>query len=52
MDVRGARFTVYLQGQQVDSWTDNRLARGGFGFLNEGDERGRIDSIQVFLLSR
>jgi hypothetical protein len=52
MDVRGARFTVYLQGQQVDSWTDNRLTRGGFGFLNEGDERGRIDSIQVFLLSR
>ncbi len=51
VDANGPRFTIQMEGQQVASWTDNRLPRGGFGFLNEGDERGRIDSVQVFLLS-
>ncbi len=52
MDTSGPRFTVFIQGQQVESWTDDRPARGGFGFLNEGDERGRIEAVQVFVLSR
>lgn len=52
MDASGPRFTVFIQGQQVETWVDDRLTRGGFGFLNEGDERGRIESIQVYVLNR
>jgi hypothetical protein len=52
MDASGPRFTVFIQGQQVETWVDDRLTRGGFGFLNEGDERGRVESIQVYVLNR
>ena len=42
LDVRGPRFSTYVQGQQVDVWTDDQLKTGGVGFLNEREERGRI----------
>ena len=50
VDVRGARITTAVQGQQIDTWTDNRLATGGFGFTNDAEERARIDSVQFFLI--
>jgi hypothetical protein len=50
VDVKGPRYTVQVDGQPAGAWTDDRLRRGGFGFLNEGDERGRIESVQLFLL--
>jgi hypothetical protein len=51
VDVQGPRFTTYVQGQQVDSWTDDQLKSGGVGFLNERDERGRVKSVSVSLLN-
>jgi len=51
VDVQGSKFTTYLQGQQVDTWTDDQLKVGGAGFLNEREERGRIKSVSVSLLN-
>ncbi len=51
VDVRGPQFTTYLQGQQVDSWTDDQLKTGGAGFLNERDERGKVKSVSIRYLS-
>ena len=51
VDVHGARFTTYLQGQQVDSWTDDQLKTGGAGFLNEREERGTVKSVSIRYLS-
>jgi hypothetical protein len=51
VDVRGPKFTTYVQGQLMDTWTDDQLKLGGVGFLNEREERGRIKSVSVSLLS-
>jgi hypothetical protein len=51
VDVRGPQFTTYLQGQQVDSWTDDQLKVGGAGFLNEREERGKVKSVSIRYLS-
>ena len=51
VDVRGPQFTTYIQGQQVDSWTDDQLKIGGAGFLNERDERGKVKSVSIRYLS-
>jgi hypothetical protein len=46
LDVSGPRFTVNVQGEPVDFWTDNRLKTGAVGFLNDRDERGASSSVQ------
>jgi hypothetical protein len=51
VDVRGPQFTTYIQGQQVDSWTDDQLKIGGAGFLNERDERGKVKSVSIHYLN-
>jgi hypothetical protein len=51
VDVRGPQFTTYIQGQQVDSWTDDQLKVGGTGFLNEREERGKVKSVSIRYLS-
>ncbi len=51
VDVRGPQFTTYIQGQQVDSWTDDQLKVGGAGFLNEREERGKVKSVSIRYLS-
>jgi hypothetical protein len=47
LEARGPRFTVYLQNQVAEDWEDDRLKIGGVGFLNEREERGRIQSVQI-----
>jgi hypothetical protein len=44
--VEGPRFTLYIGGEPVDFWTDNRLKSGAVGFMNERDERGATSSVQ------
>ena len=44
--VEGPRFTLYIEGEPVDFWTDNRLKSGAVGFMNERDERGATSSVQ------
>jgi hypothetical protein len=51
MDVRGPKFTTYVQGQSVDVWTDDQIRSGGVGFLNERSERGKIKSVSLSYLS-
>ncbi len=51
VDVRGPQFTTYVQGRQVDSWTDDQLKIGGAGFLNEREERGKVKSVSIRYLS-
>jgi hypothetical protein len=51
VDVRGAKFSTYVQGQPVDVWTDDQLKAGGVGFLNEREERGRIKSVSIRYLT-
>ena len=46
LDVNGPRFTLYIAGEPVDFWTDNRLKSGAVGFMNERDERGATSSVQ------
>ena len=43
--------SLVIQGQQVDSWTDDQLKVGGVGFLNERDERGKVKSVSIRYLS-
>ena len=50
LEVSGPRFTVYIQGEPVDFWTDNRLKTGAVGFMNERDERGASSSVQFSFL--
>ena len=51
VDVQGAHFTTFIQGQQVDSWTDDQLKIGGAGFLNEREERSKVKSVSIRYLS-
>lgn len=47
MDVRGANFTVEVQGQMADSWTETRLPRGGVGFFTARGEASRVRWVQI-----
>jgi len=50
-DVRGLKFSTYVQGQPVDVWTDEQLRSGGVGFLNERSERARIKTVSIAYLT-
>jgi hypothetical protein len=47
LDAKGSRFTIRVQNQVVADWQDDRLKTGGAGFLNERDERGQVESVQI-----
>ena len=47
MSVRGNVFVTRVNGQIVDSWTDNRLKRGGIGFFAEKGEASSIHWVDV-----
>lgn len=47
MSVRGNQFVTKVNGQVVDSWTDNRLKRGGVGFFSEKGESASIHWVDV-----
>jgi hypothetical protein len=38
----GNEFSVSLDGQVIDTWTDSRLPVGGIGFVGAPDDRARI----------
>ena len=45
--VRGNRVTTSVEGQEVDSWTDDLLPKGGVGFFAENGERSRLYWMKV-----
>lgn len=42
LDVRGDQIVTTLQGKVIDRWTDGTLTKGGFAYLNQHNERGKI----------
>jgi hypothetical protein len=40
--VKGKDFAVFLEGQAVDQWSDDRLPMGGVGFGSAPDDRARL----------
>jgi hypothetical protein len=45
--VNGNQFSVSLDGQPVDRWTDDRLTIGGIGFASTPEERARIYWVHI-----
>jgi hypothetical protein len=45
--VSGNEFTISLDGQVIDTWTDARLTAGGVGFLGSPEERARLYWVKV-----
>jgi hypothetical protein len=42
VDARGDSFTTWIQGQEVDRWSDSRIHQGGVGLYSELGERGTL----------
>jgi tetratricopeptide (TPR) repeat protein len=42
VDVKGSHYRAYIEGQEADFWTEDRLKTGGVGFFREADERARV----------
>ncbi len=40
--VRGNEFCVWVDGELVATWTDDRIAAGGIGFIGASDDRARL----------
>lgn len=47
VDVQGNRFTLYVQDQPVDSWSESKLRQGGIGFFSESHAGNRVAAVQV-----
>lgn len=47
VDVRSSDFITTVQGQVVDVFSDDRLARGGVGFFSEASEDARLRWVEV-----
>ena len=47
-EVRGGDFTLTVQGQVVDSWSDAQLKRGGVGFFSGKGEQARLRWVGVW----
>ncbi len=47
VDTRGSDFTIMVQGQVVDFWSDSRLRHGGVGFFCNRGERARLRWVEV-----
>jgi hypothetical protein len=47
VDVTGNAFRVYIDGDEADYWTDDRLKTGGVGFFSEAGERSSIYWVKV-----
>lgn len=52
LEIAGPGFTLYMDGNPVDYWTDQRFAAGGLGFFEERNHRPEIDNVQIHVLSR
>jgi hypothetical protein len=42
LDVKGHEFRASIDGQVVDTWSDDRLSQGGVGFFADAGERARL----------
>ncbi len=42
VDVKGSQYRAYIEGQEADFWTEDRLKTGGVGFFSEAGDRARV----------
>ena len=47
VEVRGTRFTTYLDDSVIDFFSDSRLKRGGIGFFRGRGEKSRLRWVSV-----
>src|SRR5579871_2430185 len=47
LDVHGDSFTLFIEGQLIASWTDDRIKSGGVGFFCSGGEKARVAWVRV-----
>jgi hypothetical protein len=47
MSVKGSDFTTTVNGQMVDTWSDDRLKSGGVGFFADEGELASLRYVQV-----
>ena len=45
--MHGNQFTTYLQGQLIDTFTDDRLKEGGVGFYSPRGDKSYLRWVQV-----
>ncbi|MEO8126325.1 MAG: hypothetical protein ABJF23_02020 [Bryobacteraceae bacterium] len=51
MDVKGNKFTTYIQDKLVDYWTDDQVKTGGAGFYTAPGELAQVRTSQIAYLS-
>lgn len=42
VEVKGSHYAAFLEGEEIDSWSDDTLLAGGVGFFSEPGARARI----------
>jgi len=47
VEVKGKRVVTSIEGQEVDSWTEEALSTGGVGFFSEAGEQARLYWMKV-----
>jgi hypothetical protein len=47
VDVSGDRIVTSIEGEEVDSWTDTTLSKGGIGFFADAGERAKLYWVKV-----
>jgi hypothetical protein len=47
VEVKGSHYTAFLEGEEIDSWSDDALLAGGVGFFSEAGARARIYWMRV-----
>lgn len=47
VEVHGNRYTASIEGEEIDSWTDDSLPAGGVGFFAEPGARARVYWLKV-----
>ncbi len=47
VEVKGSHYTASIEGQEVDSWSDDTLLAGGVGFFSDAGSRARIYWMKV-----
>jgi hypothetical protein len=52
MDASGPAFTLYLQGNPADYWTDERFERGSLGFYAERGERPVLQALRFTFFTK
>jgi len=52
MDATGPAFTLFLQGNPSDYWTDERFESGSLGFYEEGGQRPVLQGLRFTLFKK